>query len=170
MAQEQHLPPSRRACAPISERLFHLACRTCTRAITNELIRAPKQHARACAQANWHVRWLPGLTQGSSAQLVARRSVAGRRPQLNVESSSARLAGLASLCQKRARLFPRPNGPPPCEGLARKALSGRRGAQEFAYLAMAQSWPRLINRVAISAISMSREGTQPAPAASATLS
>ena len=100
VAQEQHLPPPRRACAPMPARLFHLACRTCTRAITNELISAPKQHVRACAQANWHVRWLPGLTQGSSAQLVARRSVAGRRPQLNVESSSARLAGLASLCQK----------------------------------------------------------------------
>ena len=68
----------------------------------------------------------------------------------DVESSSARLAGLASLCQKRASLFPRPNGPPPCEGHARKARSGRRGAQEFAHLAMAsrvtQSWPKLIVR------------------------
>ena len=57
-------------------------------------------------------------------------------PSTAVESSSARLAGLASLCQKRASLFPRPNGPPPCEGHDGKARSGRRGAQEFAHLAM----------------------------------
>ena len=65
----------------------------------------------------------------------------------DVESSSARLAGLASLCQKLASLFPRPDGPPPCEGHARRARSGRQGAQEFADLAMrtalTQSWPRL---------------------------
>ena len=60
----------RRAPAPKLERIFHLACWRCPRAITNELIIAPSQHARTFTRADKHVEWLPRLPRRSSGQLV----------------------------------------------------------------------------------------------------
>ena len=71
MTQGQHVAPLRRAPAPKCERIFHLACWRCPRAITNELIIAPSQHARTFTRADKHVEWLPRLTRRSSGQLVA---------------------------------------------------------------------------------------------------
>ena len=53
------------------ERIFHLACWRCPRAIANELIIAPSQHARTFTRADKHVEWLPRLTRRSSGQLLA---------------------------------------------------------------------------------------------------
>jgi len=113
MAQEQHLPPSRRACAPMSERLFHLACRT----------------------------------QGSSAQLVACRSVAGRRPQPTWRAAPHdSLGSLAYARSERASFLDQ------MDHLHAKVTREklRVGAQEFEHLAMrralTQSCPRLMSR------------------------
>ena len=61
---------------------LHLACWPCPRAITNEVIIVPSQHARMFTQADKHVERLPGLTGRSSGQLVALGSVTDHRLQL----------------------------------------------------------------------------------------
>ena len=70
MTKGQHVAPLRRGSAPKIERIFHLACWCCPRAITNELIIAPSQHARMFTRADKHVEWLPRLPRRSSGQLV----------------------------------------------------------------------------------------------------
>ena len=136
MTQCQHVAPLRRAPAPKCERIFHLACWRCPRAITNELIIAPSQHARTFTRADKHVEWLPRPTRRSSGQLVAFVAVINHPLQMTSRASSAPLRGLAIRYQKRAVLFPRRHGLPTCENCAWGGLGGRQQRARFAHLGL----------------------------------
>ena len=58
------------ACAQTRTNIPLGVCWRCPRAITNELIIAPSQHARTFTRADKHVEWLPRLPRRSSGQLV----------------------------------------------------------------------------------------------------
>ena len=86
---------------PKCDWFLHLACWPCPRAITNEVIIVPSQHARMFTQANKHVERLPGLTGRSSGQLVALGSVIDHRLQLTWRAVSYHSEGSLSATNKK---------------------------------------------------------------------
>ena len=84
---------------------LHLACWPCPRAITNEVIIVPSQHARMFTQADKHVERLPGLTRRSSGQLVALGSVTDHRLQLTWRAAPHHSEGSLSAARSERASF-----------------------------------------------------------------
>ena len=95
----------RRAPAPKLERIFHLACWRCPRAITNELIIAPSQHARTFTRADKHVEWLPRLPRRSSGQLVTLVAVINHPLQMTSRAAPHHSEGSLSAARNARSSF-----------------------------------------------------------------